>query len=297
MDEGIHLSEKSRQLLSAPTETRIFAIQSGTWIAYPRANAILAGLETLLAYPRISHMPNMLLVGASNNGKTSLLEYFLAKHPPDANPEGEATITPIVMIEAPTKPNTIDFYNRILQALIEPYRPSAPEPEKCYQTKTLFKALNVKMLIIDDIQHLIAGSSNKQREFRNAIKSLGNETRVAIVGAGTEEAFNAFNTDPQLSNRFKPEMLPQWKLDNEFGSLLATLERRTPLKYPSNLIEPALAQKILGMSEGILGEVSDVIKLAAEAAIRSGDEKITAKLLDGLRWTQPSKRKYKPTVY
>ena len=296
-DSGAHLSEKAKQLLTATDAERIRAIQTGTWIAYPTVTAILTRLETLLAYPPVVRMPNMLLIGVSNNGKSSLLTHFHSKHPTTLNPEEEATVAPIVRIDAPSRPNTTDFYNRILQALMAPYRPSAPEPEKCYQAKVLFKTLGVRMLIIDDIQHLIAGSTNKQREFRNALKTLGNETQVTIVGAGTEDALTAFNTDPQLSNRFKPALLPLWTLDNEFGSLLATLERRTPLKKASNLVEPNMAQKILAMSEGILGEICDLLKQVAETAILNGDERITEKLLNATDWTLPSKRKQKPKMY
>lgn len=68
-----------------------------------------------------------------------------------------------------------------------PYKPTASSHEKYAQVKRLFRELRVKMLIVDEIHHLIAGSLNRQREFRNAIKSLSNETKVSLVVLGIEE--------------------------------------------------------------------------------------------------------------
>jgi hypothetical protein len=50
------------------------------------------------------------------------------------------------------------------------------------------------------------------------------------------------------------------------------------------------------MSEGILGEIHEVVKRAAVHAIRSKDERITLETLEKIRWTQPSKRKTQPAM-
>ena len=145
---------------------RIKSIQSGTWLGYGRAKEILARLEELLEYPRITRMPNMLLVAPSFNGKTSILERFLELHPVDLDATAEVTTCPVVMIESPPTPDVSSFYTRILDALMAPYKPTASPQEKNTQVKLLFKQMGVKMLIIDEIHHLIAGSMNKQRDFR-----------------------------------------------------------------------------------------------------------------------------------
>lgn len=286
-----HLNEAARALLDVSDEERIRAIRSGTWLGYPRAKEILARMEDLLDYPRVTRMPNMLLVAPSFNGKTSILERFLSQHPPDLDPAGEATICPVVMVESPPNPDTSSFYSRILDALMAPYKPTASAQEKNSQVKLLFKQMDVKMLIVDEIHHLIAGSLNRQKDFRNALKSLGNETKVVIVAAGIEDAYNAFNTDPQMSSRFMPEELPLWRADRQFGALLATLELRTPLGKPSNLKEPAKMLEIHTRSEGTLGDMCDLFKELAVDAIRSKAEEITLERIRSLRWVPPSRRK------
>jgi hypothetical protein len=286
-----HLNEAASALVERSDDERIYAIRESSWLGYKDAKRILARMEELLNYPRITRMPNMLLVAPSFNGKTSILRRFVSQHLPDLDAANEVTICPVVMVEAPPKPDITDFYTRILDTLMTPYKPTASVPEKYSQIKRLFRQMNVRMLIVDEIHHLIAGSLNRQQEFRNALKSLGNETMVSMVAAGIEDAYNAFNTDPQMSSRFTPEDLPLWKANIEFGSLLATLELRMPLKLPSNLKDPATMLAIHTRSEGTLGDMCDLVKELAVDAIRSKTERITLDQVNALRWVPPSKRK------
>jgi hypothetical protein len=286
-----HLGAKAREALSLPDTDRIRFIRAGTWINLDYAKDVLEQLEDLRTHPRVARMPCMLLVGASFSGKTSLLEHFRDLHPADLDPEAQTTTCEVLMIEAPPKPDISDFYSSILDALMAPYKPTAPAHEKRSQVKRLFGQVGVKMLIIDEIHHLIAGSLSRQREFRNALKSLGNETKVSIVAAGIEEAYNAFNADAQMSSRFKPYDLPRWSIGKQLGTLLKTLERRTPLKLASNLHLPGMMTAISARAETSLGDICDLVKEASVKAIRSGEERISLELLDDMNWVPPSKRK------
>ena len=233
----------------------------------------------------------MLVVGPAFSGKTSIAEHFVAMHPPDLSPDNETTVAPVVMIDAPPKPDLSDFYSRILDKLMAPYKPTASSHEKYAQVKRLFRELGVRMLIVDEIHHLIAGSLNRQREFRNAIKSLSNETKVSLVVLGIEEARAAIYSDEQFSSRFIPYELPMWSNNKAFSRLLRTMERRTPLRKPSNLGSPDMANIIYARSESNLGDIFDLVKEASVMAIRNGSECITRELLDSMKWVPPSKRK------
>lgn len=295
-DRYPHLSREAAELADAPDANRIWAIQTGAWVSYPRGKAILDKMEELLAHPPILRMPNLLVVGASNNGKTQLLRHFLEKHPQDPNPAGDAAIVPVIYVQAPTTPDIRDLCVRILNSVNAPYKESGSAADRIYTVKKLLASLNTRMLLIDDIQHMLSGGAVKQREFRNAIKDLGNELRISVVAAGIEDAYTVFVTDEQLSNRFEPATLPLWKMDKDYGRLLATLEQRLPLRKPSDLKSPELMQKIYWMSEGPFGEIHAVLKKAAIQAIRSKTEQITLELLNGLQWIQPSARKARPAL-
>ena len=147
------------------------------------------------------------------------------------------------------------------------------------------------LLIIDEIHHVLAGTLAKQRLFLNVLKYLSNELQIPLICAGTRDAFNAIQTDPQLSNRFEPKVLPRWTNDTELKRLLISFESILPLKKESNLIENSITNKILAMSDGLIGEISKIIELSTILAIESKIEKITPNILESIDYTSPDKRK------
>jgi len=292
-----HLDAKAVAKLALPDDERKLSIRAGTWIALNHVKKALKKLEELKSHPPVTRMPCLLIIGAPFSGKTSILEHFRDLNPPDLDPASELMRCPVLMIDSPPKPDLADFYSSILDALMTPYKPTAPPYEKYSQVKRLFKQLGVRILIIDEIHNLIAGSQNRQREFRNSLRRLGNEAKICLVASGIEEAYTAFNADPQLSSRFVPMELPRWSPGTELGTLLMTLEKRTPLKKPSGLHLPKLMTAIHSRSESNLGDICDLVKEAAIAAIDTGAECITEKLIASLDWVPPSKRKtYRPAL-
>jgi hypothetical protein len=68
-----HLSTKTAEITGKPDQERINYIRNERWIGYPRARAVLDKLEDLLNHPQQPRMPNMLIVGDTNSGKTVLI--------------------------------------------------------------------------------------------------------------------------------------------------------------------------------------------------------------------------------
>ncbi|MFA9459396.1 TniB family NTP-binding protein [Thiohalorhabdus methylotrophus] len=265
-------------------------MQQARWIGYPRAKEVLEKLEGLLNHPHKARMPNMLLVGETNNGKTVIVNRFLEGHPPDDNPSGEAIHVPVLSIEAPPTPDEARFYDEILYKLNIPFRKSDRVSNKALQVEKVFRYVGLRMLIVDEIHNLLAGHEKRQRQFLNALKWLTNTLQIPIVGVGTPEATAALRVDPQVRNRFTPMELPKWENDKAFRRLLASFERTLPLKWPSNLHERELARRLHALSEGTIGELADLLGMAAIEAIRGGEECINSQLVGALGWTPPSKR-------
>lgn len=288
----LHLNAGAVSALELSDAERINRVRSSRWIGYTRAKQVLAKLEELLTHPKQHRMPNLLVVGDTNNGKTVLVNRFEKLHPAYDNPGGDGITLPILSIQAPPTPDETRFYNTILEKLFAPYKPSDRVDKKQFQTIRILSRIKTRMLIIDEIHHILAGNLNKQRNFLNTIKYLGNELQIPIVGVGTKDAFHAVQTDPQLSNRFEPAVLPRWEMGTEYLKLLASFERMLPLKKPSTLIETGLALKLLSMSEGTIGELSTVLGKAAVKAVESGGECINTKILDSIGWILPSERKW-----
>lgn len=286
-----HLHKKTATYLDADTEERIWHIRSPHWIGYPQAEHILNKLEDLLVYPKIHRMPNLLIVGDTNNGKTMLAHRFLRKHPADQNLDGDSVLVPVLLVQASPVPDEGRFYNTILDAIFAPYKSHDRIDKKQTQVIHLLKRMQTRMLIIDEIHHILAGSMNRQRAFLNVIKYLGNDLQIPIVGIGTKDAFRALQTDPQLSNRFEPAVLPRWNLDRNFLRLLVSFERMIPLKRLSELQTRELTVRLYNMSEGYIGELSRVLTEAAATAVQNETEQINHEVLDSIGWITPTERK------
>lgn len=288
-----HLSEKARSWLELRDEDRIRELYGYRWIGYPKAKEILTRLDQLLNRPRVPRMKNLLIVGDTNNGKSEILRRFQSLHPSNDNPEGENIILPVLMLQTPPTPDEGRLYDGILHKLGAPFNRKDAAGKKLHAVSTLFNQIDTRMLILDEIHHVLAGGSSKQRGFCNVIKYIGNELMISIGAAGIDEAFNVFQSDDQLANRFDSMVLPRWTYCDDYLSLLASFETVLPLRHASNLTDEDIATKLLSMSEGLLGELSTILNDATELAISTKKERIDLDLLKELRWQQPSHRKYK----
>ena len=286
-----HLNDAAKAYITGSKEARIEYILSPKWIGYTRAKSIIGKLEDLHAYPRRHRMPNMLIIGESNTGKTMIAERFVNLNPAYEREDGEGVVIPVLYIQAPPVPSESRLYSNILEKMFAPYRPSDSAEKKHFQVIQLMRYCNVKMLMIDEIHSLLAGNLEKQRVFLSVLRNLGNELKIPIVGLGTKDALRAIKTDPQLDNRFKPSLLPRWEYGNEFRRLLASFECMLPLKLASNLSDKQIAMKLLSMSEGLLGELSELLSEAAVYAVQTGKERIDVEVLSSLDWLSPTLRR------
>lgn len=286
-----HLTKKAAESLSLSDDERMINILSSKWIGYSAAQVVLNKLSDLFVHPKTHRMPNLLIIGETNNGKTMIAKKFCKMHPPDINLGGEAAKVPVLFVQAPPVPDEGRFYNNILELLVAPHKSSDRVDKKEHQVRTLLQKVGTRILMVDEIHHVLAGNMNKQRAFLNVIKYLGNELQMPIVGVGTKDAERALTTEPQLANRFERVRLPKWKLNQDFYRFLKSYEKTIPLKKPSNLHDGAMSNQLHNMSEGFVGELTTVINKAAVQAIRDGSEQITAGTLKKLNWIKPSGRK------
>lgn len=285
-----HLVDKARERLALPDEERIRSLRAQRWIGYGRAADILHRFDALLHHPKVDRMPNVLLVGPTNNGKTSILRHFTESHPPDDNAGGDAALVPVLLVQSPPTPDEAALYDKILENFALPIRPRDHARNKRFQVIQILGRVGTKVLIIDEVQDLLAGDSIKTHAILNVIKHLGNELRIPIVAAGVQKAFNALQIDAQLANRFHPLPLPRWTLNDDFRRLLASFERLIPLRQPSGLAGLKLAETILVMGEGVIGETAELLAQAAEWAIHHGTERIDLRALQSIGWGPPSER-------
>lgn len=289
-----HLSRDVVEILEYTTAERIQFCQSDRWVGYTRAQQILKQLDDLLAYPKSLRMPNLLLVGRSDNGKSSILQHFVGRHPMLMREDGTPGPT-VLWFSMPATPTESSFWSELLWSLNIQHRERDPVEKKRRQALNAMEYASVRMLAIDEFNHLTNAGKDAGR-LLSAIKNLSSDMRLSILASGTEAAFNALNTDPQMRSRFEPAKLERWKLDKEYLRFLASYEMLLPLAEPSGLASRELAPTIYGMAGDTIGATVKVLKNAAVHALQTGREKIDAEVLEKMRhvrsghWDEASQR-------
>lgn len=280
-------------------EERIAAIYSPIWIGYPKAIAIRERIEGLMNHPKSHRMPNLAIIGDSNNGKSMILQNVLKRNTPPFDPNTKKTTLPVFLIQTPPEPNESRLYRVILEALFADAERREPPESMIGRIKLLLTALETRLLVLDEFNNALAGSLLRQKRFLNALRFIGNELQISIAVAGTVEAQRALSSDPQLANRFEPVFLPRWTEGEDFLRMLKSFEQFLGLKEASNLHSLKAAKLILMASEGLIGDALTLLRRLAVRAIKSGSERIEHEwlkknALDEFGWVAPSYRTRSP---
>lgn len=285
----LKLSSDAIEFSLKSNEERISYISQEKWISYPQAEEIINTLESIKTYEKNkTRVTSILLVGSSNNGKTSLLEEFINRNPYydyySSNPDKltkeffdkyNASGIPALYILSPSEPSETRLYSNILNSINAAFKERDSVSRKQYLVEYYLELLNVDMLIIDEIHNILSGSVAKQKQVLNAIKNLSNHLKIPIVLSGTKDSLRAISTDTQISSRFRPMYLKKWEMNKEYISLLATFLSTLPLRKESKILTPNTALEILEISGGYIGDIIGLLKKAAIYAIENGTERIS----------------------
>lgn len=285
-----HILQEYRHTLALSDRERMDFLESPILLRYPAADHILKRLERLFVMPKRSRMGNLLIIGESNNGKTTLIEQFQGRHgQPFVNDDNEP-VKPVIVAEPPPSADEKSLYLSILERFHgPPRRRAAPATELRYQTIHLLRECHTRMLIIDEFQSLLTGTPVNQSEVMNAIKRLCNELRIPIVGVGTREAVNVLHTDLQHAGRFQIEVLPLWKPGLDFQRLLVGFEEILPLSKPSELNRRGIAEQLYDISRGNLGDLRMLLVECARKAIETRVERITMDIVRAMEWMKATR--------
>lgn len=279
-----HLDSDVVFVLERPQDERIDYCKTDRWVGYTRAAEIMQQLDQLLVYPKSLRMPNILVVGRSGNGKSSIVERFSSRHPIQMSATG-SPIAPVLRIAMPETPDESEFWSEILWAMGISHGDRDSAALKKREAKSILSYAGIRVLVIDEFNNL-ATAGKRAGDLLAAIKGLSNDLKVSIVAAGTQAAINALNLEPQMKSRFEPAALDRWKLNTEYLRFLASYERLLPLAEPSNLTSRQLAPVLYGMAGETIGATVKLLKEASSFALSSGKERIDEQVLKAMKWTR-----------
>lgn len=276
-----HLCSEARQALELPKSERISFCREDRWVGYTRAQQILRQCDELLLHPRSLRMPCLLIVGRSNNGKSSIVEHFMKRHPFLTKDDGTPGFS-ISWVALPAKPNESNFWSEVLWSLNISHRGQDRADLKRPAAIDSMRHANTRMLVIDELNHLV-NAGKEAATLLAEIKNVTSALRIPILATGTQPAIHALRSEPQLMTRFEPIVLERWKLDAEYLRLLASYERLLPLAERSDLASRTLAPTMYSMAGDTIGDTVSLLKEAAVLAIETGRERIDEKVLSQLR--------------
>lgn len=207
-----------------------------------------------------------LLTGPSGSGKSSILRRFCTKHAPVA--ERLRDHSPVVYVEVParaTKKGTMHALLHALRAGIVNHR--ASEAALTVQLTHHLDGMGVRMLILDEAQHLFDNDSEKFAwDTADWIKSLAN-AGFAVVVAGLPAAAQAFDLNIQLKRRCLGRTeLSRFNLEDEtdhaqWGELVEACAEVYPLRNAKLLTNELVVPRLHAQSEGCFGRLMDFLHM------------------------------------
>jgi hypothetical protein len=207
-----HLHPAIRDLADLDDATRIERVRAERWIEHPAAAYALEVLQEACDQPQRDRMENVLLVGESGMGKTKILRKFERANAVPYDGTTGLQRRPVVVVLMPAEPTEDRFYGCLLGTLDAPVREQSLRTDRKREIAfALLREIGAKVLVIDEINSLLAGTPRQQRLFLQLLRFLSNDLRIALACAGIPEARHAMLSDPQLRSRFCEVDLPLWR--------------------------------------------------------------------------------------
>ena len=101
-------------------------------------------------------------------------------------------------MQAPPAPDERRFYLHILAAVGAPATALSARAQNVASLEVrviaLLRDLGLRMIMIDEVHNLLAGTHREQRRFLNVLRYLSNELEVSLVCLGVSEAVDALAT-------------------------------------------------------------------------------------------------------
>ena len=198
-----HLDQRTINFLQgckAPNakEKKIAFVQDTPWIMHKEAQRIWDKMEEILEHPRTHRMRDLNIVARSNNGKTTILKRFAKAHQATIDEDTGELKAPIIAAVMPHDPTEILFINELLKAVQLSVKRTDTFANKLEQLYNALERIDCKVILIDEIQHIAAGTSREQHLLVNMMKNISSLLQLSFITAGAPAAINIFSFDDQF---------------------------------------------------------------------------------------------------
>lgn len=227
------------------------------------------------------------LVGESRTGKSRVLKSVLLLYPSSRTETGIKM--PILRVTVPARPTVKGLQTAMLMALGDPLFDKGTETSKTQRLFTLMRAVGTQALFVEEFQHFHDKASQKVwHHVADWLKTLVDDTGVALIVAGLPGCLAVINQNEQLSGRFlAPVQMPRldWrkKADREeFIAILASFEEELSRYFDlMKLSEPEVAFRFYCACGGLMGYLVKLLRQMVWNAISAKEAEDAERLEAG----------------
>ncbi|MFM0561695.1 TniB family NTP-binding protein [Paraburkholderia sediminicola] len=256
-----------------------------SFINLPHVKRILASLDRMHEYQCGSEeAEHIMLVGESGVGKSTLLIRYVKRHP--AIEHEEFTEVPVLYVALSQSPTPKILASMLLRALGDPKWHVGKEVELTDRLVFLTKQCRVRLVIIDEANHLIdRGGEKTLHTAADWLKRLVDATRVSFVLAGIPRTRRLLATNDQLRERFREVIeidrfsVASKPAEREFRSVLKTFKGYLRELPTIDFSGAAITRLFAFASDGRLRDIRRLLVRAVELAYEQSNPRLTDAIL------------------
>ncbi|MBA2939864.1 TniB family NTP-binding protein [Paenibacillus sp. CGMCC 1.16610] len=211
---------------------------------------------------------HIFIEGKPGAGKSMTLKKYVKKNKGWTvvdEDDTETDIKPVIYMTLPIPFTYKGFYNNILKAMELPARNADVDRIKT-QAFEMMKALKVEMLIIDELDYLLASTFVQRKAVMENIKDIANSADVCLVCVGTLAIEELRTLNTQHIRRYPKTVLRHFEnCDDAFKAFIKNIE--VQLSPPPGLLDwtqdgsvfPEFLYEVTG---GLVGWIKPILREA-----------------------------------
>ncbi|WP_340271257.1 TniB family NTP-binding protein, partial [Sulfitobacter pontiacus] len=240
-----HLMPAIVPLLQADDAVRIAHVRAPRWISHPAAGAAHNAMRLLLERPPSLRPRGLLLAGPYHNGKTMIAERFAVEHLRAADQQK------VWVIQTREGAGLSHFYASILSGLRAPQAAGWRSLSRAGdQVDHLLERLKPRLLIFDEFHSALRGRRQDVKAIFSFLRRIARVHDISPVLVGEIAIYDAVHDTDEMGSRFDTIPIPRWAYDEEFATLLDSLEASLPLADTSE--PPRLYRRPFSSSQATL---------------------------------------------
>lgn len=267
-------------------EATMLGTFDGIYIFNPRHLPVFTSVEQLrllgLAQPG-GRKRALRILAPSGSGKTTTIQQYAQKVAARLTDDERSWRRPVVILSIHPRIKVKGWWLAVLSALGEEmYRPRDTEETVRRRAYEAIVRFGVEVLVIDESQHLAVGTK-MIGEVTDRLKRFLDDGIVPVVLMGTSDARTMLESNLQLSNRMMPpcDIVPLGSGDRDRQLLEKFLDRLDAaivdaglMKERAGLGHPLVSACLMEVSNGIIGRVVNLLRVALGRAFRRGAARI-----------------------